>query len=191
MAIPEARLATMADAAGILAAQNQTQVSLVTAFPDLLPWTLDQVRGLLENAAHPRGQFQFYVSDAITGESAIAGFMLVSRHREQPPTPDAPQLRVELIAARITGNVTKDRARLRRAAFGGGKLLARECFQNGLTWRGRVLKGAGFYMESIFMEMAAIGWFDLTTRTIESRDFWMVLSRLPAPDPATLAWPVS
>lgn len=185
--IIEARLATEADAAGLLAAQNETAAALAAI--SVPAWTDEQVRGILANAAHPRGQFIIFAVDPIVGENGLAGFMLAKRYRNQPPDPDPTVLHVQLIACRIRNRPVRDKARLRYVTLASFKAMHRYCHTNGLTWKARALKGDGrFAIAEVIDQMMPVG----ITVTDEDRDGvpWVVIrSRTPVLHPDAVSWP--
>jgi hypothetical protein len=189
MAIPEARLATAADAAGILVAQNQTAAVLSAA--SIAPWTAVQVAGILDNASHPRGQFVLFVVDPIVSEVGLAGFMLAKRYRNQPPEPDPTVLHVQLIACRLAGHPVGDRARLRYVTLSTFKAMHRYCYTNSLTWKARTLTGDGrFAIEGVITDMLPVG---ITVMDeIRNGVAWRVIrSNDPVINPTSVPWPVN
>ncbi len=194
MTILESRLATMADAAGILRAQNDTAASLQVNIPEFPTWTLDTVMGILDNMNLPRGNALMWVSDGIIGDAPLAGFLLCMRYRNVPPNPDPTEIDIQFVASRIEGTPIRDRLRLRRVFFGGMMALVRYCHTNGLTWVGRVKKSppgvTPTLMENVIAEMAAEG-YRVVIETIGGDEYYVIRSNDPVVDPATVRWPSS
>lgn len=184
----------MADAAGILRAQNDTAAALAPTVAHFPVWTIDTVTAIITNMNMPRGNALMWVSDGIIGDAPLAGFLLCQRLRSAPPEPDPTEIIIQFAAARIEGTPLRDRLRMRRVFFGGMMALVRYCHVNGLTWVGRVRKSdagvAPTLMENVITEMAAEG-YHVVVETINGDDYYVIRSNNPVVDPATVAWPNS